>query len=86
MLLANILDNQNYHHQPKLHVLHRHPLVQGVLYPAILKRGLFHGGILLFNFYFGHYFLAFSSSFPRTRYLVCGLKDQKPLDREFSVK
>jgi hypothetical protein len=50
MLLANILDNQNYHHQPKLHVLHRHPLVQGVLYPAILKRGLFHGGILLFNF------------------------------------
>jgi hypothetical protein len=62
MLPSNILDNQNYHHQPKLHVLHRHPLVQGVLYPAILKRGLFHGGIL-FNFYFGHYFLAFSSSF-----------------------
>jgi hypothetical protein len=41
MLPNNILDNQNYHHQPKLHVLHRHPLVQGVLYPAILKRGLF---------------------------------------------
>jgi hypothetical protein len=35
MLLANILDNQIIIIN-KLHVLHRHPLVQGVLYPAIL--------------------------------------------------
>jgi hypothetical protein len=61
MLLANILDNQNYHHQPKLHVLHRHPLVQGV--SAILKRGLSMAVYYFFNFYFGHYFLVFKLFF-----------------------